>query len=627
MDFNNINIPLLVKEGKINDEILLIKQMEDMISKLFASDKKSSILENNTIFIWKISELSDMFTTHNASHEEFQNIKKIDICKYDIPNELLSKCVITGSNIRALFSLSQKNIREELIIYPLESIDYNNYFDMKKFKENDISFTRKRNGRTLTLMKSKFLSPSHVILRSEYLHRVGLYNGDIYVSSMFVVEYKKKYDIITSKLRDPVYGTPIDVFDIFEPKQHNNKSLFNAIKRKDVAVVTELKNIDYNQIHNGLTCIEYAIELFSNEDHPMILDQLRQIIMLLNSHTYTRPSHLFAKIKGLDKKDVQLYNQLLNSPNKLKISDVIIQLKSIDDINKYILELLLAKDRSDAFYDYLNYINGEIDSKIIDLMIKYKSIDTIKKGIINKKFSEYNTYKSILFTEELDLFKMLDNFNTDIAINFLKDIVQKNLLRSFYFLYKMDDSIIDNRFDDDDTILHILDEKEETIDFIKLVISLNPDILNRVNNKNETPICKHSRINNQTIIKTLLEYEPDVTIFDCDNNTFIHYLCKHGSFEIIRTSLRKHNELIDIQNKYLETPAILACRYKHEDLFYFLKGLKADLKKTDIYGNTAYHYICRNQICIGMIIEDVENKFGYKPSDYCEISLNYYYFM
>jgi len=47
----------------------------------------------------------------------------------------------------------------------------------------------------------------------------------------------------------------------------------------------------------------------------------------------------------------------------------------------------------------------------------------------------------------------------------------------------------------------------------------------------------------------------------------------------------------------------------------------------DIYGNTVYHYICQNELCIGLDIINKENIFGYKPSDYSKISNNYYYFM
>ena len=86
-------------------------------------------------------------------------------------------------------------------------------------------------------------------------------------------------------------------------------------------------------------------------------------------------------------------------------------------------------------------------------------------------------------------------------------------------------------------------------------------------------------------------------------------------------------ELINLQNKSYETPLIISAKNKQEDYIYFLKGIKADMNISDLYGNTVYHYICLNELCIGMAIDNKENIFGYKPSDYCKISQNYYYFI
>ena len=55
--------------------------------------------------------------------------------------------------------------------------------------------------------------------------------------------------------------------------------------------------------------------------------------------------------------------------------------------------------------------------------------------------------------------------------------------------------------------------------------------------------------------------------------------------------------------------------------------MNCDMNLNDIYGNTVYHYVCLNELCIGMAIDNKENIFGYKPSDYCKISQNYYYFI
>jgi ankyrin repeat protein len=138
------------------------------------------------------------------------------------------------------------------------------------------------------------------------------------------------------------------------------------------------------------------------------------------------------------------------------------------------------------------------------------------------------------------------------------------------------------------------------------------------------------------IINILIEYiieSNNETLFEIiDNNkdNILHYLCKHyddNNINIIRKIWVLKPEIINNQNKNFETPIILAAKNKCEDIIYFLKGINCDMNLVDIYGNSVYHYICLNELCIGMAIENKENMFGYKPSAYCKISLNYYYFI
>ena len=85
-------------------------------------------------------------------------------------------------------------------------------------------------------------------------------------------------------------------------------------------------------------------------------------------------------------------------------------------------------------------------------------------------------------------------------------------------------------------------------------------------------------------------------------------------------------DIINYQNKQYETPLIICAKASQENNLYFLRSINADMNLVDINGNSIYHYICLNELCIGMDIENKENIFGYKPSDYCKISTNYYYF-
>ena len=66
--------------------------------------------------------------------------------------------------------------------------------------------------------------------------------------------------------------------------------------------------------------------------------------------------------------------------------------------------------------------------------------------------------------------------------------------------------------------------------------------------------------------------------------------------------------------------------------FFFIKNLFEEkefikiineLKDQD--GNTIYHYICKNNICLGYNINNkLRNNKGYRPLDMCQISAKYY---
>jgi hypothetical protein len=349
-------------------------------------------------------------------------------------------------------------------------------------------------------------------------------------------------------------------------------------------------------------------------------------------------------MSGIQTSDPELYKSL-STVNKYNIPDNV-TLKNIDDINDFISNFLIVNDKATEFFDYLKFTKTPLDRKLIDNIISYKPDNLIKKGIANDYFKEYITYRIILCTEGLDYFKCVDvPFNIDVAVNFLEDIVSNGLIRSFYYLFKNDAGILHTKFEDNDNILHRINERGNYVDMIKLIIKLDTEgeLLNMTNDYNETPIVKQAKKNSH-IVKTLLELEMnqstnkekedninsielDVSILDRSGNSFLHNLCVSGSIDTVKIAIREHPELLNLQNEKLETPVLLASRHSREDIFYMLHGAKADLGKADVYGNTAYHYVCKNEICIGMAIENIPNKFGFKPVDYCKISPLYYYFI
>jgi ankyrin repeat protein len=222
----------------------------------------------------------------------------------------------------------------------------------------------------------------------------------------------------------------------------------------------------------------------------------------------------------------------------------------------------------------------------------------------------------------------------DIAANYINEIVENCLIKSFYFLYKVDSSIINIVDSDNNNILHNIKEKNKFEDMITLLIKLDDSILFKKNKSNQNPLLKHAKDNNLQIVKVLIKLiieNNNETIFEStDNlkNNVLHYLCmKDDVINLIKQVIIIKPDILNYQNKSYETPLIICAKFLQENNLYFLRSIKADMDLADINGNSVYHYICLNELCIGMDIENKENIFGYKPSDYCKISTNYYYFI
>jgi len=351
------------------------------------------------------------------------------------------------------------------------------------------------------------------------------------------------------------------------------------------------------------------------------------MVIYLNTNNYISPPFLFARTININISDPELF-KLLTTINIHKLSTDL-SFKNINEINEYLVNFYIINDKALDFFEYLKSIHMSLDKKLIDNIITYKPLSLIKMGITNDHFKEYLTYKILLCTEELDNFKICKNeFEIDIAINFLEEIIANGLLRSFYYLYKNDPSILYTKFDNGDNILHKIEDHGEYEDLTRLVLKLDKEseLLNMTNDNNETPIVKKAKTH-PSVVNILLRYEIDPTILDKNKNSFLHNLCINGSLDVIKLTINEHPELLNLQNENMETPVLLVTKYSREDLFYMLQGFKADLQIQDIYGNTPYHYICKNEICLGMAIENISNKFGFKPIDYCKISPEYYYFI
>jgi hypothetical protein len=644
---NNLVIPDIVdiiKNSKLVDEYEIIKELEETIIDLYDKNTTSDLFKNPLLLLHELTENNDV------------NIKLFDVfdlSRYKIDEKIiknLENIVFTGSIIRSVFidntKINDNLIRQELFVNLINNININDIIDNTYIELSDLYY-KKTDDFIIYINKQKFKNISEIILSNYNLKRIGYHNNKIYVSSMFIADYNKFYDTINSDLVDPIFNTKIDIFDVFTHINRKDNTIFDYIYKKNFTEFKQKKIIKYDVFNKDkYTPIEYSLYLYINEQNDIIKSQLKLIILDLLEQSFQRPCIFYAYLLDLEEIDNELYNIILNSPKSKLFHEIKkeseISIKNIQDINNLILKYFIIKNNSTDFYNYLRYRNTEdknirIDIDIFNYIIQYDPKSIIIHGIKNNYFSERTKYKIILWTQNLDYFNLFeDEFNIQTSIGYINEIINNCFIKSFYFLYKIDNTIINVVDDDNNNILHNINQKNKYADMIKIILKLNDSLLFKKNKHGEIPIMTHIKSKNMDIVHILIEYiieSNNETLFEIiDNNkdNILHYLCKHyddNNMNIIRKICVLKPEIINNQNKNFETPIILAAQNKCEDIIYFLKGINCDMNLIDIYGNSVYHYICLNELCIGMAIENKENMFGYKPSAYCKISLNYYYFV
>jgi hypothetical protein len=622
IDIKNIDVPNLIRLSQYMNHISAIRNYEDTIHKLFINNKESSLTNNPNICLWKI----------DSDHIDlFPELKQMDLSIFGMDNiELLNNVMIMGPYVRSCLITRDEGknikIRKEIYLYKNSGDTWNDLIDLEEFEDKKNEYLLESDDFKICLVKKRYKNQAHIILQRDYLKRIGWMNGHFYASSMFLIELQKHNKYILSKYKDPIMNIPYDPLEIYELLDNDK---MHPLKIIDVIDYEELLKIPKKFMtklyNNNKTCIEYCLDKFLKEDnHPILLNQLKNIIIYLCGFTYKRPPFLYAKMIGFDKLYPEIYNILKTINNEYDIHDYDKNIVNVDGINNIIYELIIKNDDVNKFNDYLLYLKNKININLINMIVENNSIKIITHLLSNKLLDDHLTYYLILMTENLELINLSElKFDIEIALNYLKDIIEKSKLRSFYFLYEYDKSIICSLFEEKQNILHKIKPYGNYINFIELIMKLKPELIDLKDDNKITPVMYHS-INNPIILNTLLNYDFDFTLTDDCGNTFFHHLCKNDSIEQLKLVLKKYSELIDIPNNKSETPIILSCIHNRENMFYILKGMGANLDTQDCYGNNVYHYICANAMCLGIIIINDKNNFGLTPVDYCKISHNYY---
>ena len=644
-----INIEKIIINNKIKKDYSLVKEMEDALTDIYKKNLDDDILENDNHLILEIKK------SNNYNINLFSD--NINLDKFNLEECILEnkdKLIFSGSYIRgALLNLSNyQNCKKELFISSLNNINWKELLktDITNYEEVDDMFIKKVNDYIIYINKKEVRSIAQLLFNNKYLMRFCLHQDNFYATPMFILEYNLNLQYINknnnkdSKFLDPIFKTPLDIFNITMQTNKQQDDIFNIVLKKDYSELVNLTSYDLNKLRDKLTCVELALELYMQEECLIISQQLRLIILELLKHvTFKRHPGFYAELIKLESKDSELY-LIICQPEYQELRKNIDNFNSLESLNNNILEYYIKTDKAQEFYSYIKFISGKLDQDIINNLIKYNPSNIITKGINKNYLSEYNIYKIILLGEQLNYTKLI-NFNIDVAVNFLDKILVQCKMKSFFYIYKLSPDIINILDNNKNTILHKLTESKTISsdilkDFIKLITTIDYSILTKKNINGETSLLYHAKNNNLVITETITNIIFDIVktknlndynnIFkECDNNNnnILHVLSQNNNIKLIKMIIFDNLDIIDKQNKLLQTPSIIACKNSAEDLFFLYKSLNANLDLTDEYGNSVYHYICLNGLCIGMMIENKHNIFGYKPFDYCKVSPKYYCFI
>jgi hypothetical protein len=625
-----MNIEKIIKNNKIEKEYQIVKEMEDMIQNIYKTNVDTDILDDEKLLLYRIND-------NNNFNIKFYKTPKELLETIVLPNflqEIYSDLIFYGSFVRlALIDSDTTVTNKELFIATYKVIEnVDEEFLLNGFEKSETGYYKKMDFGVIHFIINRFKSSGEILLYNPYLTRIGIHRDEFIVSAMFLIEYNRNLKHMNTKKSDPKFSTEIDLFHLNKKLEKKDLTIFDLINKKEYEVFDNIMTYNFDLLNNGLTPIEYALKLYVAEECEIILHQLRLIIYELYSNIkFLRLPGFYADIINLKEKDESMYDIFTTNDYKTIYNTININTKTtIYELNYQLLSYYVSQDDSETFYRYLKLYVKKIDTKLIQLLYEKNPKKIITEGINKKYFNLNNIYKIILFSQDLDYFDLID-FDLNIACNYVEDCISRCLLRSFYFLFKKEKNIILFQDSNENNVLHNISERNSYQEMIKLLITLNPEILNMKNVNGDTPIISHIKNKNYSIVETIIKNYSCSDLYehyDSNNNTILHLLCgDNKNISLIKLFIYDNLSLINKVNKENETAILISTKTNSEDIFFLLKSLNADMTIIDDYGNSIYHYICMNSMVLGSVIENKPNIFGYTPEDYCDISLRYYAFI
>lgn len=725
---------------------------------------------NNQKYLHKVSECDfftpcinvvDMFNDPNIL--EFQQMIKSNIDvqtklaysgsmikRYFDPNLRLKKdkseginnffIEITGSDE---IEIDVENCYVVTVIDPSPSFSVKSIFssDIKKNVESKQGFyvIQLNSGALMCVDKKSYPSLTQSILsNNEYIDRMALYDSDLWVSSMFVIDMHKRMTYYNKYNRDPVFGYPEDIMNIYD----RTPKITDTVKKTiDIVDFDSLQSLEKDKIEETIivynnekyTVIEYLIvKMMDNTIHPMIQYHMSNMIIYLHQFLFFRPPFFVASMCGFDKVYPSLYETVRSMKQTVRIDPNIIlpNLEMLFQVDMFIIRHLIKSDNDDVFVEYITktglvrklkqeskttekivnwlteFAPRKIIGTLIDCMIlpdkfKYKLIfltqdfnllgkDFLSRYVLKKAPSVNKNHKKKVQKKETepehdsedtqdtqeehdtqeeqeiepeqetkqkitDDYHELPKKDRRLIIDLLPEIINRGLTRGFYMILKLCPFIIDLDYNAYDTDEYLSDDKEQTddetksskhkhddmkktgsllhmvnddkaLDILEIIIKRNPELMNIRDEEGRSALVKVAELGLKKSVLKLLDHGAEYDLTDNKSETFLHKLCKSGDVHTVQNIIRLVLPIIDNKNDQQKTPIMISAENGHEELFYILKGLNADLKTEDVHGNTAYHYVCLSKICLGLIIVNSKNRYGLTPYEYCKLSPKYYHF-
>lgn len=639
------DLPNLIRTNNYYNVSSFIKNYEDTLQKLFKSQNNNNnttnLLKDDKIFLWEINEEKnkDLFAKFAQFKPDDFELKINTYDKIMITGPYIRNCLINIDNsIKETKEKDKKNklvIRKEIYLYNCGDEKWNDIVDdIDKYMEKDNEYIYETKDKKICLIKKKYKSCSQILLQHEYIKRIGWQKGSFYVSSMFMIEFQKHKTLLTSNFYDPILNIPYDPLSIYLIEEKNQKNPIKIIEMVDFDELIKLSDKAILKIYNSKTLIELCFDKYVKEKHIILNENLEKMIIYLLNYKFKRDPYFYAKYIKLYEKNEDLYNLICDNRVNIDIDINIDDVNSFECINNNILEYYIKNDMFNEFIDIITSFKIKINKNILSTIITYGSRNVIENMtnlyLQNEQFLDsYSFYYLLIMSENCEIIDFLIDkniFDVEISVNFIKDIIEYGLSDIFIHLVEKDKSIISSSFGDNKNILHMIKEKNNYAQIINVILNLYPELLNICDKTGETPIIYHMKNKNLKIVEHFLKFEPDLTILDNMGNTCIHYLCKYDEPKLLKNILKKYPELINMPNMKSDYPIIICCKHSNEEMFYIMKNYGADLDVKDEYGNTIYHYICANSLCLNMNIKNVQNYFGSTPKDYCVLSQKYYNF-